>query len=175
VHEAYHDTLTQLANRALFRERISDALAHRTGDDDDVTVLFLDLDGFKEVNDSLGHLAGDQLLVQVAVRLRESVRVGDMVARFGGDEFMLLCDDVASAEDATSMSDRLGAELAMPFELDEDLNVTVRASIGIVLAEDRTRPPELLLQEAERALSTAKRRHGRWELAKTAVARAAVA
>ncbi|MET0423278.1 MAG: sensor domain-containing diguanylate cyclase, partial [Actinoplanes sp.] len=91
VHEAYHDALTQLANRALFRERVAEALRRRTPETD-VTVLFLDLDGFKEVNDSLGHLAGDQLLVQVADRLRASVRDGDVVARFGGDEFAVLIE-----------------------------------------------------------------------------------
>ncbi|HEV7965832.1 MAG TPA: EAL domain-containing protein [Actinoplanes sp.] len=129
VHEAYHDALTQLANRALFRERISDALAHRSGDDD-VTVLFLDLDGFKEVNDSLGHLAGDQLLVQVADRLRESVREGDDVARFGGDEFAVLIQSPLGSPDAEIVAQRIVDGLNDPFQIDTR-EIHVQASIGL--------------------------------------------
>jgi diguanylate cyclase (GGDEF)-like protein/PAS domain S-box-containing protein len=129
VHEAYHDALTQLANRALFRERVAEALRRR-GDDEDVTVLFLDLDGFKEVNDSLGHLAGDQLLVQVADRLRASVRDGDVVARFGGDEFAVLIESPVDVEEAESVARRIVEVLEEPFA-SETRNIHVQASIGL--------------------------------------------
>jgi diguanylate cyclase (GGDEF)-like protein/PAS domain S-box-containing protein len=132
VHEAYHDSLTQLANRTLFRERLSEALEQRHRDDD-VTVLFLDLDGFKEVNDSLGHLAGDQLLVQVAVRLRESVRVGDMVARFGGDEFAVLIQAPLGSADAELVARRIVDGLDAPFLIDTR-DIHVAASIGLASA-----------------------------------------
>ncbi|MEV6851954.1 bifunctional diguanylate cyclase/phosphodiesterase [Actinoplanes sp. NPDC051411] len=134
VHEAYHDALTQLANRALFRERVAEALRRR-GDDEDVTVLFLDLDGFKEVNDSLGHLAGDQLLVQVADRLRASVREGDVVARFGGDEFAVLIESPIGVEEAESVAQRIVDVLEEPFA-SETRNIHVQASIGLASFKD---------------------------------------
>jgi PAS domain S-box-containing protein len=96
IHEAFHDSLTKLANRALFKDRVERAMLRRGRDGTAVAVLFLDLDGFKEVNDSLGHAAGDQLLIRVAERLRGSVRPEDTVARFGGDEFAVLIDAVAA-------------------------------------------------------------------------------
>ncbi|GIE47790.1 hypothetical protein Ani05nite_13240 [Amorphoplanes nipponensis] len=129
VHEAYHDALTQLANRALFREKVAEALEAR-GADDDVAVLFLDLDGFKEVNDSLGHLAGDQLLVRVADRLTASVREGDMVARFGGDEFAVLIRSALGAGEAELVAQRIVDGLHEPFRIDtRDLHV--RGSVGL--------------------------------------------
>ncbi|RSM48586.1 diguanylate cyclase [Actinoplanes sp. ATCC 53533] len=129
VHEAYHDALTQLANRALFRERVAEALEQR-GEDDEVSVLFLDLDGFKEVNDSLGHLAGDQLLIRVAERLTASVRAGDVVARFGGDEFAVLIRSARGAGEAEAVARRIVDGLPEPFRIDtRDLHV--RGSIGL--------------------------------------------
>ncbi|MFG1603358.1 putative bifunctional diguanylate cyclase/phosphodiesterase [Actinoplanes sp. NPDC049265] len=128
VHEAYHDTLTGLASRALFREELDAAV-------DDVAILFLDLDGFKEVNDSLGHAAGDQLLVQVAGRLRGSVRDGDTVARFGGDEFAVLVDSVTATADAVALAERIIAALAEPF-LVGGRDLHVGASVGIASAAD---------------------------------------
>jgi diguanylate cyclase (GGDEF)-like protein/PAS domain S-box-containing protein len=163
VHEAYHDTLTQLANRALFRERITDALAHRTSDDD-VTVLFLDLDGFKEVNDSLGHLAGDQLLVQVADRLRESVREGDDVARFGGDEFAVLIQSPLGSPDAEIVAQRIVDGLNAPFQIDAR-DIHVQASIGLASAglsrahptdADADGEAEQLMRNADLAMYKAK-------------------
>jgi diguanylate cyclase (GGDEF)-like protein/PAS domain S-box-containing protein len=132
VHEAYHDALTQLANRSLYRERVADALRRR-GPGDDVTVLFLDLDGFKEVNDSLGHLAGDQLLVRVAERLRGAVGDHDLVARFGGDEFAVLVESPLGSDDAETVARRIVAALHEPFRM-EQRDIHVQASIGLAAA-----------------------------------------
>ncbi|MEV6595615.1 bifunctional diguanylate cyclase/phosphodiesterase [Actinoplanes sp. NPDC051346] len=129
VHEAYHDALTQLPNRVLFRERVAEACENRP-EDGDVTVLFLDLDGFKEVNDSLGHLAGDKLLVQVADRLRESVREGDVVARFGGDEFAVLISSALGSDDAEVVAGRIVDGLHEPLRIDER-ELHVRGSVGL--------------------------------------------
>ncbi len=163
VHEAYHDALTQLANRALFRERVADALRRR-GEGDEVTVLFLDLDGFKEVNDSLGHLAGDQLLVQVADRLRASVRDGDLVARFGGDEFAVLIESPAGSEDAATEAEQVAQRIIEVLEepfASESRDIHVQASIGLAaagllaaefdLAEQLMRNADLAMYKAKSA------------------------
>ncbi|MEU4242168.1 EAL domain-containing protein [Actinoplanes sp. NPDC026619] len=158
VHEAYHDALTQLANRALFRDRVAEALRNR-GADDDVTVLFLDLDGFKEVNDSLGHLTGDQLLVQVADRLRTSVREDDVVARFGGDEFAVLIQASLNADDAEQVARRIVEVLEQPFAGDSR-GIHVQASIGLaaasVLGEPEGDGAEQLMRNADLAMYKAK-------------------
>jgi diguanylate cyclase (GGDEF)-like protein/PAS domain S-box-containing protein len=158
VHEAYHDALTQLANRALFRERVSDALCRREPDTD-VTVLFLDLDGFKEVNDSLGHLAGDQLLVQVADRLRSSVRDDDVVARFGGDEFAVLVVSPAGAGEAEAVAQRIVDVLEDPFA-SESRDIHVQASIGLasagLLGDNEADGAEQLMRNADLAMYKAK-------------------
>ncbi|SDT78590.1 putative bifunctional diguanylate cyclase/phosphodiesterase [Actinoplanes derwentensis] len=133
VHEAYHDSLTQLGNRALFRDRAAAALR----DGGDVAVLHLDLDGFKRVNDSLGHLAGDQLLVRVADRLKACVREVDLVARLGADEFAILAADSGDAE---VIARRILDDLEAPVEAGTRL-IHVRASIG--LAATATLPDEI--------------------------------
>ncbi|MEV4636871.1 EAL domain-containing protein [Actinoplanes sp. NPDC049548] len=165
VHEAYHDGLTQLANRALFRERVAEALEHRG--DDDVTVLFLDLDGFKEVNDSLGHLAGDKLLVQVAARLRDAVRDGDTVARFGGDEFAVLIRSEQGAGDAEGVARRIVDALHEPFPIDQR-ELHVRGSIGLASSADlgagagdgQADAAEQLMRNADLAMYRAKNTGG---------------
>ncbi|BAL91849.1 putative diguanylate cyclase/phosphodiesterase with PAS sensor [Actinoplanes missouriensis 431] len=133
VHEAYHDSLTQLANRALFRDRAAAALSVS----DAVTVLYLDLDGFKRVNDSLGHLAGDQLLVQVADRIRSCVRDTDVVARFGADEFGVLLDEDGSE----AVARRILSDLEAPIVAGER-QIHVRASIGLANASSITDPSD---------------------------------
>ena len=164
AHRATHDELTGLPNRTLFLDRLGLTLGRLERRSRAAAVLFLDLNHFKSVNDRFGHEVGDELLTAVGARLQFLVRPGDTVARFGGDEFMLLCDDIASEEDAMAVADRLGAELELPFEVGEDIDVTVGASIGIVVAEDSRRPPEVLIRDADRGMYAAKRRSGRWEL-----------
>ncbi|MGX6607406.1 putative bifunctional diguanylate cyclase/phosphodiesterase [Micromonosporaceae bacterium Da 78-11] len=127
-HEAYYDALTGLVNRALFRERLATAVA-----DHEVTILFLDLDGFKEVNDSLGHAAGDQLLVQFAERLRQAVPESYTVARLGGDEFAVIA--TACVADAVDLAGRILADLVTPFLVD-DRELHVGAGIGIASSAD---------------------------------------
>jgi diguanylate cyclase (GGDEF)-like protein/PAS domain S-box-containing protein len=165
VHEAYHDALTQLANRALFSERVTEALRRREPGGE-VTVLFLDLDGFKEVNDSLGHLAGDQLLVHVADRLRASVRAHDLVARFGGDEFAILVEQAPGGlgDDAALVAQRIVNVLEDPFG-GETRDIHVQASIGLANAallaagegaNDESDGAEQLMRNADLAMYKAK-------------------
>ena len=153
VHEAYHDGLTGLASRALFRERLHGALEDSRRDDD-VAILFLDLDGFKEVNDSLGHAAGDRLLVQVAERLRESVRDGDTVARFGGDEFAVLIESIVATADAQTVAHRIIAALDEPFAVG-GRELHVGASVGIASAADAG-DMQQLMRNADLAMYKAK-------------------
>ncbi|WP_189083154.1 putative bifunctional diguanylate cyclase/phosphodiesterase, partial [Mangrovihabitans endophyticus] len=153
VHEAYHDGLTGLASRALFAERLEAAMA-AAGQGDGVAVLFLDLDGFKEVNDSLGHVAGDQLLVRVAGRLLESVREDDTVARFGGDEFGVLVQSVTAHADAEAVARRIVAALREPFTVG-GRELHVGTSIGIASDADAGDAGQLL-RNADLAMYEAK-------------------
>jgi diguanylate cyclase (GGDEF)-like protein/PAS domain S-box-containing protein len=133
-HEAYHDALTGLVNRALFRERLAVAV-NGPGGADEVAILFLDLDGFKEVNDSLGHAAGDELLVQVADRLRRSAPEGYTVARLGGDEFAVIIESGSAREEAETLAARILADLDETF-LVGGRELHVGAGIGIASADD---------------------------------------
>ncbi|GAA2384613.1 bifunctional diguanylate cyclase/phosphodiesterase [Dactylosporangium salmoneum] len=151
VHEAFHDALTKLANRALFKDRLEVALRRR----DEVAILFLDLDGFKEVNDSLGHAAGDHLLIQVADRLGAAVRDGDTVARFGGDEFAVLIDSVAGPHDADELATRIIAALDEHFVL-ENQEIHVQGSVGIALTGPDARDADQLMRNADLAMYRAK-------------------
>ena len=118
-HQAFHDPVTGLANRALFNERVRHAVARARRGKSGVAVVFLDLDDFKTINDGLGHAAGDAVLIEVAKRIATSVRAVDTAARFGGDEFAILLEDVAGAQVAADSAERVLAELAVPFTVED--------------------------------------------------------
>jgi diguanylate cyclase (GGDEF)-like protein/PAS domain S-box-containing protein len=134
-HQAFHDSVTNLANRALFRDRVTHAIERQQRDHKPVAVLFMDLDDFKTINDSLGHAAGDQLLSEVGERLKSALRAADTAARLGGDEFAILLEDGGEGIQAVDVADRIMESLEAPFPL-EGKEVFVRASIGIAVAED---------------------------------------
>jgi diguanylate cyclase (GGDEF)-like protein len=159
AHQALHDALTGLPNRALFYDRLGQALNRVGRHSAAVAVLFLDLDRFKLVNDSLGHGAGDRLLVSVAERLSCVLRAGDTAARFGGDEFVILCEDVSGERQAMAIAERIAAELDAPFTIDSD-EVFVRTSVGIALAIEAGARPEALIRDADAAMYRAKERGG---------------
>jgi diguanylate cyclase (GGDEF)-like protein/PAS domain S-box-containing protein len=153
-HQAFHDALTNLANRALFSDRVDHALGRRSREPASVAVLLLDLDGFKTVNDSLGHNAGDSLLVGVAGRLQSILRSGDTAARLGGDEFSVLLEDLDTDEDALDVAQRVIDEVAKPFCVGGK-EIFVSASIGIALGEHGDNSDELL-RNADAAMYRAK-------------------
>jgi diguanylate cyclase (GGDEF)-like protein len=153
-YRAFHDSLTQLANRALFADRVDHALARQAREGRSIAVVVLDLDGFKTINDSLGHTAGDQLLVAAAQRLGNQLRPGDTAARLGGDEFAVLVEDIDDLDEVTALAERLLDVFAEPFAVaGKHLNVT--ASIGVTL--NRTGDgPEELVRNADMAMYRAK-------------------
>lgn len=159
-HNAEHDPLTDLPNRALFTKRVQQALAGRRSGDRGTAVLFIDLDGFKSVNDTIGHQAGDELLVQAARRLQEAVRQGDTAARLGGDEFAALIvgdtgrDRAARERHILELADRLRVTLSQPY-LIEGADVRVAASIGVAFAEPGLGAGEIL-RNADLAMYRAK-------------------
>jgi len=157
LYQAFHDPLTGLANRALLRDRLEHALTRGWISGGCVPILFLDLDGFKEINDTLGHSCGDELLVMVAERLSGQVRGGDTVARFGGDEFAILLDTpVDAAAEASHLAERIGVSLQRPFVLGSK-QVKVSASIGIAVGDNTGNSScEQLLRDADLAMYQAK-------------------
>jgi diguanylate cyclase (GGDEF)-like protein len=159
AHQAMHDALTGLPNRALFYDRLGQALNRVGRHSTAAAVLFLDLDRFKVVNDSLGHSAGDKLLVAVAERLSGVLRAGDTAARFGGDEFVILCEDISGERQAIAITGRIATELSAPFNIDND-EVFVHTSVGIALATQAGARPEALIRDADAAMYRAKERGG---------------
>ena len=157
-HLAYHDSLTGLPNRALLEERLRHAFDRSARTGTPVAVLYLDLDGFKEVNDSLGHEAGDRLLAEFARRIETHSRPADTVACLGGDEFCILLEDVRGPGEAARIADRLEGLLAEPFELPGRI-VRVGVSIGVAEKgpDDEDRTAERLLCEADAEMYGAKR------------------
>jgi diguanylate cyclase (GGDEF)-like protein/PAS domain S-box-containing protein len=156
-HEATHDSLTGLPNRALFMRRLEEALDRSRQDPKyQVSVLFIDLDRFKYVNDSLGHLIGDQLLIGIATRLRDCMRPPDIVARLGGDEFMILVEGRYYSEKITQIANRIQRQFAQPFDL-YGQEVYSSASIGILRASEQHMTSEDVMRDADTAMYQAKR------------------
>jgi diguanylate cyclase (GGDEF)-like protein/PAS domain S-box-containing protein len=159
THQAFHDPVTHLANRALFTNRVEHALSRQTRDAGGIAVLFVDLDDFKVINDSLGHAAGDEVLREVGVRLLRCVRPMDTVARFGGDEYAVLLEDIQRLDQVAEIADRTFDALDEAIVLD-DKEVFIRASIGIALLDGEdamTSAADELLRNADVAMYRAKR------------------
>jgi diguanylate cyclase (GGDEF)-like protein len=161
-YHVMHDPLTGLPNRTLLLDRVANAIARRRPPGHAAVLMFLDLDDFKRVNDSLGHTAGDQVLIALADRLVKSVRSGDSVAHFGGDEFAVLLE-AKDSEEATAAAERILEDLEKPFPI-EGREVTFTASVGIALAQSNEIRPDELMRNAFTALHTAKEQ-GRSEIA----------
>jgi diguanylate cyclase (GGDEF)-like protein len=157
-HQALHDSLTGLPNRTLLRDRTGQAIRQADRELVPAALLLIDLDRFKEINDTLGHHYGDQLLIQVGERLQAGLREVDTVARLGGDEFAVLLPKIATAEGAIVVAKKLQAALEEPFTID-DLTLDVEASIGLALYPDHGNDPDELLQRADIAMYAAKDTH----------------
>ena len=155
THQAFHDSLTGLANRALFNDRLTHALTRGARQGRMLAVLFMDLDNFKVINDSMGHEAGDQLLIEVSRRMLRSLRPGDTAARLGGDEFTYLLEDLKHQQEAVEVAQRLLRALQLPIIID-DQELLVAGSIGIAIAVDSDVTPEDLLRHADVAMYHAK-------------------
>jgi diguanylate cyclase (GGDEF)-like protein/hemerythrin-like metal-binding protein/PAS domain S-box-containing protein len=153
---AFYDPLTQLPNRRLLQERLKHSIEVERRDGKQLALLMLDLDRFKAVNDSLGHLAGDELLQQVAIRISARLRDVDMVARLGGDEFVVLLEDIAHAEDAARVASEIILVLSKPFQLAQSSDVQIGVSIGISLYPEHGANYETLMDHADAALYQAK-------------------
>ena len=161
LHAAMHDTLTGLPNRKLFMEKLAftgDLASRQAGYR--FALLFLDVDRFKLINDSLGPIVGDELLIEVSRRLRGCIRTGDMVARLGGDEFAVLFDDIREEKEATEIAAKIQAEMAVPFELRER-QVFTGVSMGITFNSHANQPTEDLVRNADVAMSRAKEQDSR--------------
>jgi diguanylate cyclase (GGDEF)-like protein len=154
-YKAFHDPLTGLHNRALFVDRVRQALARSERVPNATAVLFADLDNLKSINDTLGHDAGDQLLVEVGKRLQASLRPSDSAARFGGDEFAMLLENIGGREQVIGAGERIMASLTAPFDIN---GTTIRpsASIGIAVSAGIAVDPDRLVRDADRAMYHAK-------------------
>ncbi|MCP5150201.1 MAG: EAL domain-containing protein [Ectothiorhodospiraceae bacterium] len=156
LHDAFHDPLTGLPNRALFLDRLRHCLElaqRRPGFQ--FAVLFMDLDRFKVINDSLGHLLGDRMLIEIAGRIRSVLRTGDTLARLGGDEFTILFEDIADVTDVTRLAARVQQQIAQPLKLEEQQIVT-SASMGIAVSATGYTKPQEMLRDADAAMYRAK-------------------
>ena len=155
THQALHDPLTKLGNRVLFRDRVGHAVDRTARKHAPIAVLFLDLDNFKSVNDSLGHAAGDELLVSVTERLQACLRISDTPARFGGDEFAVLLEDLEHPDQASFIAERIRNVMSVPFSI-AGTEVFIGSSIGIAVTMDGRETPEELLRNADVAMYMSK-------------------
>lgn len=157
--QALHDALTGLPNRALLADRFNQALRAGQRADSATGLLLIDLDRFKEINDTLGHHVGDQLLVQIGPRLTAALRASDTVARLGGDEFAVLLPEIGTLEAATAVANTLQTALTRSFTVDDGVDLDVEASIGVVLSGEHGHHPAELMQHADIAMYVAKQHH----------------
>ncbi len=163
-HMAHYDALTRLPNRILLADRLNQAIAHSDRSESLLAVAYLDLDGFKPVNDTLGHAAGDQLLIEAARRFSICVRAGDTACRLGGDEFVLLVSSLKTLDECTQVFDRVLDAISAPFQLGES-EIRISASIGITLYPLDDADPDTLLRHADQAMYLAKQAgRGRFHL-----------
>jgi diguanylate cyclase (GGDEF)-like protein len=154
-HLAQYDQLTTLPNREFLTHRLDMALTSAQLEQRHLSLLYLDLDKFKQVNDTLGHDAGDRLLQEVAARLKLSMRETDIVARLGGDEFVVLLQDISSPEQASLVAEKLRAVLCQPFHIEGQV-LTIRPSIGIAFYPDHGQDRHQLLKHADQAMYSEK-------------------
>jgi diguanylate cyclase (GGDEF)-like protein len=155
-----HDPLTSLPNRTLFADRLEHALARIAREPAIVGVSFIDLDGFKDCNDRFGHQVGDRVLVEVAGRLDSSIRLSDTAARFGGDEFLVLLEDLADERELQQLADRLRTAISLPYDIDGQ-EVLLTASIGSAATSDPAASPEDVIRAADQAMLAEKTGSGR--------------
>jgi diguanylate cyclase (GGDEF)-like protein len=163
AHKAMHDVLTGLPNRTLLLDRLSHALTRAKRHGSFVGVLFLDLDGFKPINDRLGHEVGDKVLLTLGHRFRKVLRTSDTAARIGGDEFVILCEDLKKERDVIRVAERVLTATDVPFALGQE-KLFVTASVGIVVANGTRDDPEALIRDADAAMYMAKQRGTSYEL-----------
>ena len=152
---AHHDQLTGLPNRTLFTDRLEHALAHSVRDKHKIGLMFIDLDGFKPINDDYGHDVGDALLCAIAKTLNSLIRDADTVARIGGDEFVIILENITRLEDIIQVADKLLARFSEPF-LAAEITCHVGCSIGIAIAPDDSSNADELIKKADTAMYMAK-------------------
>ncbi|WP_047934031.1 diguanylate cyclase domain-containing protein [Pseudomonas putida] len=168
AHQASHDSLTGLPNRAFFEGRLSRSVRNAERQQDHLALLFLDSDHFKQINDTLGHAVGDEVLISVADRVRAQLREHDLVARLGGDEFGVLLTPLHSRQDAEHIAEKIVASMKLPVQLDSGRSIATSLSVGIAYYPDDGADPASLLNAADAAMYQAKRkRRGHWQVAQT--------
>ncbi|MDI3371928.1 MULTISPECIES: diguanylate cyclase domain-containing protein [Pseudomonas] len=168
AHQASHDSLTGLPNRAFFEGRLNRSVRNAARQRDHLALLFLDSDHFKQINDTLGHAVGDEVLISVADRVRAQLREHDLVARLGGDEFAVLLTPLQSRKDAEQIAEKIVASMKLPVQLDSGRSIATSLSVGIAYYPDDGADPASLLNAADAAMYEAKRkRRGHWQVAQT--------
>lgn len=167
AHQASHDSLTGLPNRAFFEGRLSRSLRNAARQQDYLALLFLDSDHFKQINDTLGHAAGDEVLINIADRVRAQLREHDLVARLGGDEFAVLLAPLHTREDAERIADKIIASMQLPMQLEGGKRLTTSLSVGVAFYPDDGSDAASLFNAADAAMYQAKRkRRGQWQAAR---------